>query len=76
MKELDLRDQRCPLSLLLAKRHVMALQEGDQMLILIADPSSKSDIIRFLNQHTFNVDCAELSGFYSLHVTRGNVLDV
>ncbi|MBA5762029.1 sulfurtransferase TusA family protein [Vibrio sp. 404] len=76
MKELDLRDQRCPLSLLLAKRHTMALGEGEQIIILVADPSSKSDIIRFLSQHAFDVKCAELGSFYSLNVTRGNALDV
>jgi len=76
MKELDLRDQRCPLSLLLAKRHTMALEQGEQITILVADSSSNSDIIRFLGQHAFDVRCAELGSFYSLNVTRGTPLDV
>ncbi|GAB2655476.1 sulfurtransferase TusA family protein [Vibrio panuliri] len=76
MIELDLREQRCPLSLLLAKRHSMALVEGETLNILITDSSSKSDIVRFLSQHSFEVELKQCCDYYSLNVTRGKVLDV
>ena len=73
---LDLREQRCPIALLLAKRHVVALTLGEKCTILVQDASSKSDIVRFLRQHSFHVDCIELCNYYSLYVTKGTKLDV
>ncbi len=73
---LDLREQRCPIALLLAKRHVIALTLGEKCTILVQDASSKSDIVRFLSQHSFQVDCVEFYNYYSLYVTKGAKLDV
>lgn len=69
--DLDLRDQRCPLALLLAKRHVADMVEGELCTILVKDHSSKSDIVRFLNQYAFQVDCVELCHSYILNVKKG-----
>ncbi|ROV61993.1 sulfurtransferase TusA family protein [Vibrio ponticus] len=73
MKDLDLRDQRCPMSLLLAKRRAVELEQGDTLTILIADPSSKSDIISFLQRNSFEVESTQNSNYYSLNVTRGKL---
>ncbi|MCY9802234.1 sulfurtransferase TusA family protein [Vibrio scophthalmi] len=71
MTNLDLRAQRCPLALLLAKRHVVAMASGEECAILVKDPSSKSDILRFLSQHGFQVECVELNNYFSLNVMKG-----
>ena len=73
---LDLREQRCPMALLLTKRHVLALALGEKCTILVQEASAKSDIVRFLSQHSFHVDCVELYNYYSLYVTKGTKLDV
>ncbi|GAK86622.1 hypothetical protein JCM19238_4212 [Vibrio ponticus] len=59
------------MSLLLAKRHAMALEPNQQLQILLTDGSSKSDIVRFLSQHSFDVELMQLDNYYSLNVTRG-----
>ncbi|EGU37774.1 hypothetical protein VII00023_16721 [Vibrio ichthyoenteri ATCC 700023] len=71
LSNLDLRDQRCPLALLLAKRHVVEMMAGETCTILVQDSSSKSDIIRFLSQHQFEIECVELCNYYSLNVMKG-----
>lgn len=76
MEQLDLRQQRCPMALLLAKRHVKALEENATLTILVVDISSKLDIMRFLRQHGCQVDSIDVGKHYSLNVTKGNVLDV
>lgn len=44
---LDLRQERCPMALLLAKRHSVKLENGQSLLIHIADQSSMTDIVSF-----------------------------
>ncbi|WP_194438683.1 sulfurtransferase TusA family protein [Vibrio fluminensis] len=73
MKDLDLREQRCPMSLLLAKRQSAKLVDGDRLNILVTDPSSKSDIVSYLSQHSFEVELTQLNNYYSLNVTRGKL---
>lgn len=68
---LDLRSERCPMALLLAKRHVMALLPKQQSQILISDLSSLSDIEKFLHQQAFDVRRQEKGRDYCLHVTKG-----
>ena len=67
---LDLRHQRCPLALLLAKRHTNGLQQGTNMDILISDPSSMRDITRYLQQHAFTLSCEETEGYYRMQVIK------
>ena len=59
------------MALLLAKRHVKALEENATLTILVVDISAKLDIMRFLNQHGFQVDCLDVGRYYSLNVTKG-----
>lgn len=47
---LDLREQRCPMALLLVKRAVAALLPRELLTILIADPASQRDIEQYLAQ--------------------------
>ncbi|MCG9597191.1 sulfurtransferase TusA family protein [Vibrio sp. Isolate25] len=73
---LDLRQERCPMALLLAKRHTKALSEGQQTSIYVSDSSSLSDITSFLLKQSFELVCEELDGYYSLQVTKGTLSNV
>ena len=51
---LDLREQRCPMALLLAKRHAAEVFQGEtqryhQLVIQVVDNSSKRDIVNYLS---------------------------
>ena len=67
---LDLRQERCPMALLLAKRHTKGLNPGDKVQILISDSSSMNDITRFLKKHLFQLNCEQMNGYYSMQVTK------
>lgn len=73
---LDLRTERCPMALLLAKRHAMALLPEQQSQILISDLSSLSDIENFLHRQAFDVRRQEKGRYYCLQVTKGPLLNV
>ncbi|MCP4790778.1 MAG: sulfurtransferase TusA family protein [Gammaproteobacteria bacterium] len=42
---IDTRGLQCPLPLLKAKRAISQLQSGEQLLVLVTDPSSQRDFI-------------------------------
>jgi TusA-related sulfurtransferase len=67
---LDLRQERCPMALLLAKRHTKGLNKGEQIQILVSDSSSMNDITCFLQQHLFQISCEQMDGYYSVQVTK------
>jgi len=67
---LDLRQERCPMALLLAKRHTKNLAAGEQTLILVSDSSSYIDITHYLHQRVFKLICEEKDGYYRMQVSR------
>ncbi|MEZ8102108.1 sulfurtransferase TusA family protein [Vibrio bivalvicida] len=67
---LDLRQERCPMALLLAKRHTKNLAAGEQTLLLVSDSSSYVDITHYLHQHVFKLICEEMDGYYRMQVSR------
>ncbi|MCG6269935.1 sulfurtransferase TusA family protein [Vibrio furnissii] len=67
---LDLRQQRCPMALLLAKRHTERLQNGESMTILIVDPSAMRDIESYLLRKQFAFQCKTFNDHFSLHVLK------
>lgn len=67
---LDLRDHRCPLSLLLVKRKVSNLAEGVALRILIRDKASFCDIKLFLQQSDLSVSCEEVNDVFQIDVER------
>ncbi|UUM31294.1 sulfurtransferase TusA family protein [Vibrio japonicus] len=67
---LDLRQERCPLALLLAKRHTNGLEIGEEIHILVSDPSSFSDIKKYLQKQMVKLTCEDLDGYFRMHVTK------
>jgi TusA-related sulfurtransferase len=67
---LDLRQERCPMALLLAKRHTKGLTVGEQTQILVSDSNSMKDITRFLHNHLFSLTCEEMNSYYRMQVIK------
>ncbi|MEF1165681.1 sulfurtransferase TusA family protein [Vibrio campbellii] len=70
---LDLREQRCPMALLLAKRHAADVFQGEtpqyhQLVIKVVDKSSKHDIVKYLRHQGYTVDCQASSEHFTLTV--------
>lgn len=67
---LDLRQERCPLALLLAKRHTNQLHQGQSCYVLIRDTHSMRDIEKFLQRHSFKLLTEEMGDYFRMHVTK------
>ncbi len=66
---LDLREEGCPMALLLAKKK--AVQLGDRELIIqIRDISSVKDIIRYFETHGFFVQAENTQQYYLVTVYK------
>ncbi|EAQ53440.1 MULTISPECIES: sulfurtransferase TusA family protein [Vibrio] len=67
---LDLRQERCPMALLLAKRHSVKLEVGQSLSIYVSDNSSMKDIVTFLSKQAYDVIVEVCSNYYHLLVTK------
>ncbi|MGF1755663.1 sulfurtransferase TusA family protein [Vibrio makurazakiensis] len=67
---LDLRTERCPMALLLAKRHTAKLEVGQSLDIYISDKSSMQDTMNFLSRHSFSVDSEANLDYFHLKVIK------
>ncbi|WP_087019435.1 sulfurtransferase TusA family protein [Thaumasiovibrio subtropicus] len=52
---LDLKNERCPMALLLAKRAACQLSVHQRLDIHLTDTASLQDITRYLTQHHYSV---------------------
>ncbi|WP_117235174.1 sulfurtransferase TusA family protein [Vibrio maerlii] len=53
---LDLRRERCPMALLLAKRESKSLKTGSKLSIYVQDAASLQDMLRYFQQQALNVE--------------------
>ena len=67
---LDLRQERCPMALLLAKRHSVKLEVGQSLSIYVSDNSSMKDIVTFLSKQAYVVMIEVCSNYHHLLVTK------
>lgn len=67
---LDLRSQRCPMALLLAKRKSAELLNQQSLTILSNDTASIDDMIRYFNQASYSVTVQQHNGECTLLVTK------
>ncbi|PKF50620.1 sulfurtransferase TusA family protein [Enterovibrio nigricans] len=70
IQSLDLREQRCPMALLLAKRACASLEQGQRIALYVTDAGALRDIPRYLLQHGYLVEHQELEGTMVLNVTK------
>ncbi|MDW6001540.1 sulfurtransferase TusA family protein [Vibrio mangrovi] len=68
---LDLRDKRCPISLLMVKQYARNLLPGDSGTILISDPISMKDILKYLQAHACQCECEQLDDYFQLKMIKG-----
>ncbi len=71
---LDLRHERCPMALLLAKRYSAELADGSQLVIKVSDQSSLQDIVKYLRSNEFTVECLTQEGYSTLKVSKKDAL--
>ena len=67
---LDLRQERCPMALLLAKRHSVKLEVGQSLSIYVSDNSSMKDIVTFLSKQAYDVIAEVCSNYHHILVTK------
>ncbi|MDD1784148.1 sulfurtransferase TusA family protein [Enterovibrio sp. ZSDZ35] len=70
IQSLDLREQRCPMALLLAKRACALLEHGQPIALYVTDAGALRDIPRYLQQHGFVVEHQQSDGTTVLKVTK------
>jgi len=63
---LDLREERCPKALLLAKRHVVSLRDDEIATIYVIEASSIKDIERYLHNNGYDYQKVELDDCWSI----------
>ncbi|CAH0524983.1 sulfurtransferase TusA family protein [Vibrio hippocampi] len=73
VKQLDLKDERCPMSLLLVKRAYKALGVGEAMSIVLVEPQSVTDVSSYLGMQTAKVDKQTRSDVTTISVLKQGV---
>jgi selenium metabolism protein YedF len=68
----DARGQVCPKPLIMTKKALLELAEGEQMLVLIDNPTSLQNVQRFLSDNHTPAAVSEKNGVYELTVTRSS----
>lgn len=66
----DLREQRCPMALLLAKRACDTLNKGDELSFIISDDTSLRDIHRYFEHNGFLIKKDVVDGATLLYITK------
>ena len=67
---LDLRQERCLMALLLAKRHSVKLEVGQSLSIYVSDNSSMKDIVTFLSKQAYDVIAEVCSNYHHILVIK------
>ncbi|CAM4010968.1 sulfurtransferase TusA family protein [Vibrio neonatus] len=67
---IDLTEERCPMTLLLAKRASRALLSSQSLTFLVLDLVSINDMQAYFLRHGMQVDVKQATDFYSLTITK------
>ncbi|MDD1792589.1 sulfurtransferase TusA family protein [Enterovibrio makurazakiensis] len=70
IQSLDLREHRCPMALLMAKRACATLGQGEQIALYVLDSGTVKDIPRYLNGNGFDFEQSVVSGATVFYVTK------
>ncbi|CAH0539094.1 sulfurtransferase TusA family protein [Vibrio marisflavi] len=63
---LDLREERCPRALLLAKRHLVSLRANEIATIYVIEMGSIKDIERYLINNDYSYQTIERDGYWRI----------
>ena len=69
-RSVDLSQHRCPMSLLLAKRESHSLGKDEQLQLKVVDKTSLTDIMKYFEQHSFDIHLEQTDSCSFLTVTR------
>lgn len=69
-RTLNLCEERCPMSLLKAKRFCAHMQDGERASILVTDKQSLRDMVRYFQTHSFSVQLEECDLISTLTVQK------
>ena len=69
-RSVDLSQHRCPMSLLLAKRESHSLGKDEQLQLKVVDKTSLADIMKYFEQHSFDIHLEQTDSCSFLTVTR------
>ncbi|MDD9177821.1 MULTISPECIES: sulfurtransferase TusA family protein [Aliivibrio] len=69
-RTLDLSQQRCPMSLLLAKRAAQRLDKNGKLEIKVVDKTSLADIMKYFELNAFAINVEHEASYAFLTVTR------
>lgn len=67
---LDLTKERCPMSLLLAKRASLNITSGHDLKLLVSDKSSVEDMVRYFERHQWRTQLEHTSDCYQLTIIK------
>ncbi|WP_407331145.1 sulfurtransferase TusA family protein [Enterovibrio sp. 27052020O] len=70
IQSLDLREHRCPMALLMAKRACATLGQGQQIALYVSDSGALKDIPRYLTNNGFDFEQQTVHGATVFHVTK------
>jgi selenium metabolism protein YedF len=69
-KIVDARGKVCPEPLIMTKKAITTLADGQKLQVIVDNETSKNNVSRFLADNNMPSLCTEQNGFFSLHVIK------
>jgi len=66
----DATGKRCPMPLLMAKRALSELADGEVLLLLVTDPGAESDLETFCRRHGHSVVCERADAHWRIRIGK------
>ena len=66
----DATGKRCPMPLLMAKRALAELADGDALMVLATDPAAESDLETFCRRHGHSVVCERAETHWRIRIGK------
>ena len=70
IQSLDLREYRCPMALLMAKRACATLEQGEKITLSVIDSGAVKDIPRYLKGNGFDFEQSVVHGATVFYITK------
>ena len=66
----DATGKHCPMPLLMAKRALAELADGDALMVLATDPAAESDLETFCRRHGHSVVCERTETHWRIRIGK------
>lgn len=67
---IDLTKERCPMSLLLAKRASLNVTSGQNLKLLVSEKASVDDMVRYFERNQWRTLLEHTSDYYQLTIIK------